>query len=412
MADPLPESNDGFTIDVEALRAFKDRARLRVRPLTLLYGRNQAGKSSLLRLLPWLGDCVFGRAPLVDLQSAALMGSTFKELGWLGPEPLSSPTLRLTSGSDGPFYEVQLTDESGVVPNRIRIGEAGQVRFDASWSGDIRRGGDAVRVTCDGTEAGRPWSGSLTFPGLLPEGAPERRDAQLRRLRASLEPLRRVQWLTNAGSDRIAPRRARCCESDGSDLPELLADRPEVVRRASDWLERCEPVRESVSLRRTSAGAWRIDVGRVGAERLPLQLAGEGLRWLVPLLLCAAWALEDDGPTSLAIEELEARLHPVLQVALFDHLVDLIRARRVPCVIETHSVYLLRAAQLAVATGRLAPEDVAIGWVERDGHAARLVDVRIGADGALEGWRPETFEEEQQLARDIFRARWDRRAGP
>ena len=129
MADPLPESNDGFTIDVEALRAFKDRARLRVRPLTLLYGRNQAGKSSLLRLLPWLGDCVFGRAPLVDLQSAALMGSTFKELGWLGPEPLSSPTLRLTSGSDGPFYEVQLTDESGVVPNRIRIGEAGQARL-------------------------------------------------------------------------------------------------------------------------------------------------------------------------------------------------------------------------------------------------------------------------------------------
>ena len=43
---PLP------VLQLESFRAFRDRAELELRPLTLLYGRNQVGKSTLLRLLP------------------------------------------------------------------------------------------------------------------------------------------------------------------------------------------------------------------------------------------------------------------------------------------------------------------------------------------------------------------------
>jgi len=43
-----------FTLKLSALRSFRDEASLDIRPLTLLYGFNQAGKSSLLRVLALL----------------------------------------------------------------------------------------------------------------------------------------------------------------------------------------------------------------------------------------------------------------------------------------------------------------------------------------------------------------------
>jgi predicted ATPase len=107
----------------------------------------------------------------------------------------------------------------------------------------------------------------------------------------------------------------------------------------------------------------------------------------------------------LAIEEMEARLHPNLQIALLERLLKTV-AVGIPCILETHSIYLLRRAQLAVVKGELTPEDLAIYWVERDGHAAQARRIEVLPDGTLHGWNPETFEEEQQLSRDIFEARW------
>ncbi len=53
-------------IYAERYRCFYERSTLELRPLTLLYGRNNVGKSALLRLLPLLGASVEERstAPL------------------------------------------------------------------------------------------------------------------------------------------------------------------------------------------------------------------------------------------------------------------------------------------------------------------------------------------------------------
>lgn len=45
-----------FTIKAKLFRAFREEVSFEIKPLTLLYGFNQAGKSSLLRLLPFLAD--------------------------------------------------------------------------------------------------------------------------------------------------------------------------------------------------------------------------------------------------------------------------------------------------------------------------------------------------------------------
>lgn len=57
MIDGPPMSNPTdrlFTLKLSALRSFRNETSLDIRPLTLLYGFNQAGKSSLLRVLALL----------------------------------------------------------------------------------------------------------------------------------------------------------------------------------------------------------------------------------------------------------------------------------------------------------------------------------------------------------------------
>ena len=189
----------------------------------------------------------------------------------------------------------------------------------------------------------------------------------------------------------------------------MLRDRKPVLDAVSDWLQGRPELGEAVSIGRAGRGNWQFNLRRSGSEPLPLYLAGEGIRWLLPILLTACWAEErdPDSPTMLTIEEPESRLHPSLQIALLERLLDLLR-HGIPSVLETHSVYLLRCMQLAVAEGSLQPEDVALYWIRRDSDepAASLQRIEVERDGTLRGWQADTFEEEQRLARKIFQARW------
>ncbi len=101
-----------FTLKLRAFRAFRDEANIDIRPLTLLYGFNQAGKSTLLRVLALLADSLQAGAGPLDLQSPALRGATFKELGWMGQAPNLSPWLTLSAPGqpNDPTFKIQFSE--------------------------------------------------------------------------------------------------------------------------------------------------------------------------------------------------------------------------------------------------------------------------------------------------------------
>jgi AAA ATPase domain len=67
--------------EVRNYRAFVEPARVELRPLTLLFGYNNAGKSALARVLPLLRDSVGGEAGLpLNLDSEAVRGAEFADL--------------------------------------------------------------------------------------------------------------------------------------------------------------------------------------------------------------------------------------------------------------------------------------------------------------------------------------------
>ena len=413
----------GVTLQVRSFRTFRDPAKLALRPLTLLYGQNQAGKSSLLRLVPLLADSLKGAPSGLDLESAALCGATFKELGWMGRDPRMSPRIDIVAGDDAnaPALTLALTDDGGPLVNDFRLHRGNAEVFNVLLDAPARREATVLRARYAGKYRGQDWSSELAFSRLIPEGLPPDAAGVASDIEQALERVAGTQWLhaNRLADGERGARPRRGMRADGTDLAGVLGN-PEhrvVLQGVSSWLQRVG-LADEIKVGTDGDGRPRFVLALQGKEALPVHLAGEGVRSVLPILLHTAWAeagLGAAGSTSaklLAIEEPEAHLHPNLQVALLERLLEAVRIG-VHVVLETHSVFILRAMQVAVLRGDLAPSEVSLNWIEQgEGGSASVVPVDVRADATLSGWQPGTFEMEQELAHQILDLRWHGGAGP
>ncbi len=126
----------------------------------------------------------------------------------------------------------------------------------------------------------------------------------------------------------------------------------------------------------------------VGAEDL-VNIAdmGVGVSQVLPALVALLTAI----PGQLVyLEHPERDLHPRAQVALAQLLADAAQ-RGVRVVVETHSSLLLLGVQTLVAEGKLPPDRVALHWFERGNDGATTVtSADLDEAGAFGDW-PEDF---------------------
>jgi predicted ATPase len=389
-----------LTLTVENHRAFRAPATLSLPGLTLLYGQNQAGKSSLARLLPLLSDSHERDQGPLALGSASTRGATFSELCWRGAElPAHSFTVRVSDRKR--WAEWTWAREERLVVRRFRC-ELGAHRADISYAGVI----EGVPQHA-GELAGVAWQGPVDFNTLSPSGAYPALRSIARATDLLLRPISRVQWLSARREPQSpAPPRARAigrCSPNGEDVAHLLIDRPQLLDAVARWFE--VHLGERLELFMNERRELELAFRRPGVERLPLRLAGEGVAELLPIVVVAFWAQtgEAAAPTTLVVEEPESNLHPNLTVPLFQLLLHTAKLG-VLVVVETHAVHLLRAAQLAVLRQECPPSLIELDWVVREpgaaGSSVRRATVR--SDGSLSGWPPDAFGEEYGMAREIL----------
>ncbi len=417
-------SINSFTL--KNYRSFVDRTAIELRPLTMLFGYNNSGKSALLRALPLIVDSLSGQSPTpLSLKSSALRGSNFTDL----PSKIT--------GTQGFDIELLLED-SGIQQLQWTLREQQALRthfisnfrvFDSNRVGELNTDEytmtDGLSNNYDVRFGKETYNNILTFTGLLPAflpafvnfpivKVPDKLVSIIKHCQKLKDLSNRVQWLSSV---RCLPARnnpfkgaaPKYLESDGNGVADILAydsifDELQILPKVSSWYEKnlqqkivIEEMAEhfQIKLQRLTNSPCKVNIVDVG----------EGLIQVLPVLVACAMACE--GYT-LAIEEPESHLHPRLHGALAEHFFDLARQDEPPKVLlETHSENFLLRTQLEIARGKLDPELVMVYWIRQlDDGRSIAEQVTFNKKGRPKGnWPRDVFYTDIDISRQIVQER-------
>jgi len=406
-------------------RSFAGPQRLELRPITLLYGHNSAGKSALLRALPLLADS----ASADGLDALNLGGRLtdleldFESLRWKGRAQTDEHTvgIDLHWNNDPVLEEARLAFWEEPEWRRLVVEQLALyapsaptplVKIRRMQQRDARRS-NTLRYKREGV-GDEQSELELRFSGLIAT-LEESNGHPLPDLTVLAERLAmlsgQVLWLRSL---RPAPTRTtRWSESirwdlepKGTDAPIVLAGEPEVLAEVSTWYEQHLGRELRVEeLRRREVRAILRNRKKTGFD-IDLVDTGEGLGQVLPVLTALAMVKRHetrDGPAILAIEEPEAHLHPDLQHALAQRVCEVVAQARPRVVLETHSVHFLHAIQLAVLRGALAEDDVIVYWVQqRDDGSSIAEPVTLTSLARMKGnWPLGAFETDLEPLAEI-----------
>lgn len=421
-------------VSLENYRSFVDEASLELRPLTLLFGYNSAGKSAALRLLPILAaSTAKGAVAPMALDSEPARGASFRDiLSRQSPGTTLALTLRFSEGQ-GPLsisYVIRDLPERQVqVVERIRVTAASEgAPHEALWDPQHPDPGERSPTYEFRTGGALAGAWQMTVEGLSfqpPRDQPF--TAAMNRAAACVRDLaEHVYWLNSLRA--VPPRTARFgvrpkrLSSDGSNAIDFLAHDDltggELVAETSKWFETATGHR--LNVRRYAVGSGDqysvvlTPIGGDSAVEIPLVDTGEGMAQVLPVIVLGSLArlgrLGSDA--LLAIEHPELHLHPAAHAELAAFFCTLTSVPSAPTmVLETHSENFLLRVQLAIARGELSPAVVVIHWIRalEDGRSAVdtiTFDEAARPQGA--GWPPGVFAEDTEQAKALLRTRRER----
>lgn len=419
-------------LEVEGYRAFADPTALEIRPLTLLFGYNSAGKSALIRLLPLLAASAEpGAEGVLNLDATANRKATFADLKCRFS---AKPVMRFALEWDDdatPVRRVELGILDLVALRRQAVEWLRATNGDGSVLEiqlELPESEESTPLTRYLFEQGKETAtADLDFEGIVPslrEGAslPGPIAATLVGVVARLRSLRTsVHWI---GSLRVPPPRldslrgpVKRLEPDGARAVHVLAFDPEVREDVSSWYQlatkhRLEIVRHAVGNDEQVYPA--LSHLRAAPALIHLADTGEGMAQVLPVVTLTKMAKRGRlGPGAiLAIEQPELHLHPRAHADVGALLSDLASEGTSRTLIETHSENLLLRVQLAILRGEISADRVVIHWLRQQDDGTSVAE-KITLDELArprgDVWPPGVFSEDVEQAREIVLQRRRRR---
>lgn len=388
------------SFSVQNYKGFRDHQVVELGPLTLLYGENSAGKSALLRLLPWISESMSDPRP-----GPVLDGIVGREALWSDLVHISSSrhpievTIAWAAGNQAGWQF-----RGGALPGSCELASIHLENPFGAWM--LKDDGDGL------------WRGQVEgVRGLLPVvNGSEHQYAHLNLREFVLD----VQWLQ--GTRASVPRVEKVLATP----PSQLSSKGEgVARFLYQWDRQSRTSREAraleyvqsffrelgLDLRITDVAPafFRLDVAPLGNPSALVNLVdtGEGLTQVLAPLVAMARALFGLGPRVVCLEQPELHLHTDAQKVLAASIANA-AGSGAQILIETHSEVLLAAVQLAIATRTsiISSEDVALYWIAKRRDATSTARrAPLDAHGRLSGaWPLDAFGDLLQLKGELLRA--------
>lgn len=429
---------------IQNFKAWRDTGSVRMAPLTVIFGANSAGKSSLGHLLLALKQTARladrKRAlHLGDLQSDIDLG-TFEDclhghdrkaklsftLGWRPPEPVTIRDPLAKSGYVGDVLRLQ---------SNLKADARGLPEIESFHYELLAQGSRTLSVRHGLDEGGKPL---LHVDPMRLVHAPGRKwgierpekfyrfsDVTLARYQNAdalallpLEVERLLDALIYLGPLREPPRRTYHWAGDtvpnvgvrgelaiaailaATDAGRQLNRGHKQRRQRFDtfiaaWLKDLKVI-HSFDVRPIAKGRKEYEVVLRTRPELPevkLTDVGFGVSQVLPALVQAFYAPRH---ATVWMEQPEIHLHPRVQAELADAFISAVQSyedgqpRRVQLVIESHSEHFLLRLQRRVAEGLLKPEEVAIYFVRDGKTGAQFEELKLDIFGEIENW-PEGF---------------------
>lgn len=433
------------SLRIKNFKAWRDTGPIRLAPLTVIFGANSAGKSSLGHLLLALKQTAvssdrrralqLGDAnTLIDLGtfSDCLHGHDLSktlefELSWRLPEPLEViDPLQESSKFIGDELSLAVT----LSPGRSEQPEATSIRYDLRAHGKsildvtLARGPTSkLALTSEAYKfvrnPGKPWplDEPEKFYRVSAQSRARFQNADFLSDLALATELMLVR-LNYLGPLRDYPRRTYQWSGD---TPEDVGQKGEYAIAAilaaqargrklnrgpnqkkrdfaefiGQWLKDLGII-HSFEVKPVAKGRKEFEVlvrARAGAPEVKITDVGFGVSQVLPALVEAFYS-----PINSVVwmEQPEIHLHPQVQSELADVFISAIQSREdgvdrsAQLIIESHSEHFLNRLQRRIAEGILKPEDVAIYFCRFSGSATELVPLSVNLYGEIQNW-PENF---------------------
>lgn len=410
-------------------RCFRARQDIELRPLTVVLGRNNSGKSALVR------------APLILSAGIHTNSPAPLDLDRLDEDMLESFTDLLYGNRSHGSLDLELEVASAVGPISLAatVQNIHEYRTQVVSSLTLRTDSQQFQFTWEQQEP--PTNGNrytletynndsvltpIDFHGLLPavnvqlvaEEVAEELARNIGGIRAIVDAV--FPMIRYFGPFRDRPRRRYKLPAHmpagigttGENAAGILAS--DLVRHRGQLIEQVnETMAEHLPGWQVAvveqAGTYAVLLSSHADDSLRVNLAdtGTGVAQVLPVFVQRAKdALEPPGRQTLEIiEQPELHLHPAAHgplAQLYAHAV--MTSSRVGFLIETHSeTFLLRLRRL-VAEGRLDPDLLAVYFVEHSDGAATARRINVDADGNVDYWPAGVFSEDYEETRALARA--------
>lgn len=396
-------------LTVANYRSFPTETRLRLAPLTLLYGWNNSGKSALLRMLTLVGHAV-GHSALGPLDLSILgQDENPYSVFWSGDPSLVS--------EDGVLIGLEWDDHDEPRSVKINVDYSSEKKYQYVRSVRLenRDGSTSLHWRVDPEGSNSNWfdriegpesPGEVRFEGLVPpEGV-----VALAGMRKRMLGLReRIQWLRAVRAkppqsftalNRLPP----LLKTDGSDAARVLSADAKLKERVAEFYDRACNRRLEVKERIAGQYSAYLTPNEPSLRDVLLLDTGDGMAQSLPVLVAGAMAERLNGPQLLVIEEPESHLQPKAQRPLVEFLCEVAKSPNRPTlVIETHSNALMLSVQVALARGILSPEQVCAYWLEPAyAGATKMTEVTFAANGNPNSEDlMDIFSEESRMSREL-----------
>lgn len=432
------------TMRVENFKAWRDTGSVRLAPLTIFFGGNSAGKSSLGHLLLGLKQTVESsdrkRAFHLGDDNSLIDLGTFEDcvynhdiektikfsIGWSLPTELEVRNSLEKSKISGD--ELKISVELGAQRETRQI-QVENLRY--KLSGGVQN--LVVKYFREGTkhhwETGETYKLVKTTGRQWPLEAPDKfykiSDQSRARFQNAefltdfaLETEEMFSHLYYLGPLRKSPRRVYQWSGDApsfvgmegeNTIPAILSATqsglkinkgPRTTKRPFDefiawWLKEMGVI-ESFSVKPLSEGRKEYEVlvrTHKDSSEVKITDVGFGVSQVLPALVQAYYCPRN---STVWMEQPEIHLHPQVQAELADALIAATKSvqdgtsRNTQLIIESLSEHLLQRVQRRVAEGELEPGDVAIYFCKRSKSGAELEELEIDDFGEIKNW-PDGF---------------------